>query len=134
MLDVASLHEVTPPSIDGELKLLPLSLLLATYSLKDCPTDHHSPRRVVQERTILPADAEWIMKEIPVAIPCGFNATIFYNVCKVLSESLVAAALRLSILGDPGEEMWRLEGNCSSGPFQVGFTLCTQLASSFRSG
>ena len=119
MLDVHSLREVAPPSMDGDVKLPPLSLLLSTYTLKDCSNGRCSPVEALRETTVLPTSGEWVMKEIPVNIPCDFHVAVMFNVSEVVPSTTQSAALRLSVLGDPGLEVWRLEGNCTAQLFEV---------------
>ena len=71
-----------------------------------------TPKNIVRRVSVLPMNSLWIMRQIPVDIPCHYVVPLNFNVSNVVMEQTDRVALRLGILGTPGLQEWQINYTC----------------------
>ena len=71
-----------------------------------------TPSNTLRRVSVLPMNSLWVMRQIPVDIPCYYEVPLSFNVSSVVMEQTERVALRLSILGKPGLQEWQISYTC----------------------
>lgn len=69
--------------------------------------------KIRRKTTVFPKDSTWVMKQIPIEIPCNYTLSIDFDIQQVLHQKPVQVDLQFGILGEPGTEVWRVHFTCS---------------------